>query len=356
MFMKEKSDSSLIRSSEQLNDFIRLSQLTGSRRDFVQGGGGNTSVKLDDRLMAVKASGFCLGDIKPNQAYAMMDYAAIRAFYRSHETADFEDPEKAGSELVKASIIAVEGIAPLRPSVEAGFHSLLGNYVIHSHSVYTNFACCAIEMRQILADVLQSVDFSWGVVPYIDPGAQLSFAIRDELDRVERATGKVPTVLFMQNHGLIVHEETANKCLLLHSAVNARFADYFCVAADAFQTMDLDTYIAARMHARHYEGPFFIETPLYPDQMVFLIGTLGFGAAEPQSGEVLLDLSNGKIRSAAGEAQTRVVTETIAAVLFIQEQIEKKGYTLSTMGEKAKHFIANWESEKYRKSLLEAKL
>ena len=47
--------------------------------------------------------------------------------------------------------------------------------------------------------------------------------------------------------------------------------------------------------------------------------------------------------------------DTLAAVLFIQEQIEKKGYTLSTMGEQAKRFIANWESEKYRKSLLGAK-
>ena len=31
--------------------------------------------------------------------------------------------------------------------------------------------------------------------------------------------------------------------------------------------------------------------------------------------------------------------------------IEKSGHPLSTMGEAAKHFIANWESEKYRKSL-----
>ena len=89
--------------------------------------------------------------------------------------------------------------------------------------------------------------------------------------------------------------------------------------------------------------------------MVVFIGTLGFGKAETKAGEVMLDLDRGTIRSAAGAAQTRVVTETLAAVLFIQEQIEKKGYTLSTMGEKAKQFIANWESEKYRKSLLEAK-
>ncbi len=338
-----------------LNDYARLSQSAGARKDYVQGGGGNTSAKLDDHLMAVKASGFCLGDVTPDHAYAVMDYAAIRAFYRGQEAADFEDAEKAGSELAMANTIPVEDLPALRPSVEAGFHSLLGMFVIHSHSVYTNFACCAIEMQTILSDVLKGVDFSWGVVPYIDPGARLSFAIRDELDRVERSTGKIPTVLFMQNHGLIVHEETADKCLTLHNAVNARFAAFFGIASDVFDTMDLEAYIARRLHSRKYEGTFFIETPLYPDQMVFFIGTLGFGAGEPQVGEVLLDLTSGEIRSAAGEAQMRVVTETIAAVLFIQEQIEKKGYTLSTMGEKAKHFIANWESEKYRKSLLGAK-
>ena len=341
--------------SSTLQEYSRLSREAGARRDYVQGGGGNTSVKLNDRLMAVKASGFCLGDVMPDQAYAVMDYAALRAFYHGHEAADFEDTEKAGSELAKASTIAVEGLPALRPSVEAGFHSLLGKFVIHSHSVYTNFACCAVEMQQILRDVLAGAAFCWGVVPYIDPGARLSFAIRDELNRVKRADGSAPSVLFMQNHGLIVHEETADACLALHRAVNARFAAYFGVSEDAFDTMNLEAYIKDRLTARRYEASFFLETPLYPDQMVFFIGTLGFGAAEASNGEILLDLSTGAIRSAAGKAQTRVVTETIAAVLFIQEQIEKKGFTLSTMGEKAKQFIANWESEKYRKSLLGAK-
>jgi hypothetical protein len=173
---------------------------------------------------------------------------------------------------------------------------------------------------------------------------------------VEQETGKAPTVIFMQNHGLIVHEKTADAALELHDAVNAMLAAHFEIAADAFVAMNLEEYIENRLHACPYEGAFFIETPLYPDQMVFFIGTLGFGNTDARNGEVLLDLSSGKIRSAAGETQTRVVTETIAAVLFIQEQIEKKGYTLSTMGEKAKHFIANWESEKYRKSLLGAKV
>lgn len=47
----------------------------------MQGGGGNTSVKLDDTLMAIKASGFCLKDIEIDKAYAVLDYAALRRFY-----------------------------------------------------------------------------------------------------------------------------------------------------------------------------------------------------------------------------------------------------------------------------------
>ena len=337
-----------------LSDYARLSQSAGARMDYVQGGGGNTSVKLDDTYMAVKASGFCLSDVKPDQAYAVMDYSALRAFYRGHEANEFDNVEQAGSELAKASTIAIEGLSALRPSVEAGFHSLLGKFVIHSHSVYANLACCAVEMKQILTEALAGADYSWGMVPYIDPGARLSFAIREELSRVERETGKQPTVLFMQNHGLIVHEETADACLKLHDAVNARLAAFFGVDADAFLQLDLEKYLENRLSTRNYDGSFFIETPLYPDQMVFFIGTLSFGAGEAKEG-ALLDLATGKLSFAIPQVQANVITQTLAAVLFIQEQIEKKGYTLSTMGEKAKQFIANWESEKYRKSLLGAK-
>ena len=51
-----------------LADFSRISKTAGTRADYVQGGGGNTSVKLNDGLMAIKASGFCLSDIEPNRS------------------------------------------------------------------------------------------------------------------------------------------------------------------------------------------------------------------------------------------------------------------------------------------------
>ena len=51
------------------------------------------------------------------------------------------------------------------------------------------------------------------------------------------------------------------------------------------------------------------------------------------------------------EKKAQTLTETLTAVFFIMDNIQKNGYTLATMGEAAKNFIANWESEKYRKSL-----
>jgi len=138
---------------QMLDDYARMSQLTGARADYVQGGGGNTSVKINGRQMAVKASGFRLSDVTPQNAYAVMDFSELRAFYRSNEPRMFEDVEKAGSQEAKKATLLIDGLPQLRPSVEAGFHSLLGTFVIHSHSVYANLACCALGLSFVAGNI-----------------------------------------------------------------------------------------------------------------------------------------------------------------------------------------------------------
>ena len=65
---------------ERLEAFARVSGTVGARADYVQGGGGNTSVKLEGGLMAIKASGYCLKDIEVDKAYAVLDCTALREF------------------------------------------------------------------------------------------------------------------------------------------------------------------------------------------------------------------------------------------------------------------------------------
>ena len=332
-----------------------MSQSAGARADYVQGGGGNTSVKLDGGLMAIKASGFRLSDITTDSAYAVLDGAALKAFYLSHAESDFDDVEKAGSAAAKDATMTIDGLLSLRPSVEAGFHSVLDRYVLHSHSVYANLAACAKEGREIAKKALQNAPYTFGFVPYVDPGARLTFAIRDEVARVTAETGKRPAIIFMQNHGVIAHCDDAQACVKMHDDVNERIATAFGATGRSFPVQTLPAYIESRMQTGKYDKAFFIDEPLYPDQMVFLIGTLGFGVSAPENGCCMLDPATGKLRFSMSDAQIKTVTETIAAVLFIAELVERNGYTLSTMGEAAKKFIANWESEKYRKTLAESK-
>ena len=345
-----------------LSEYARVSGEVGAKADYVQGGGGNTSVKLEGGLMAIKASGYCLKDIRPNAAYAVMSYTELQKFYYGHEVSDFEDVEKAGSTRAKEVVVPVEGMPALRPSVEAGFHSILDKYVAHSHSVYANLAACSNQCVEIVKKALSGADYTWGYVTYVDPGAKLTFSIRDELKRVTDETGKRPSVIFMQNHGLIVHHDDPDECLRIHYDVNERVARAFGIDGHSFPAVGVKAidgglfeadapYLADALKSGKYDEKFFLETPLYPDQMVFLIGAFSFGAGAPDEGCCLADPATGKVVFHMADTKAQVIAETLTAICFIAEHIEKCGYTLSTMGEAAKHFIANWESEKYRKSL-----
>ncbi|HWR23597.1 MAG TPA: class II aldolase/adducin family protein, partial [Feifaniaceae bacterium] len=330
--------------------------------DYVQGGGGNTSVKLQDGLMAIKASGYRLSDVGTDSGYAVLDYEALRTFYFSHGPEEFEDVEKRGSEEAKAAVRSVEGLKELRPSVEAGFHSVLPTFVLHTHSVYGNLAACAAEGREIVKQAFADAPYTVGFVPYTDPGARLTFTIRDECARVEQETGKAPSVIFMQNHGPIVMHDDSEVCARIHADANGRVAKAFKITGESFPKVKVkaaengmvesDTpYLKKRLKECGFTEKFLIEKPLYPDQMVFFVGTLTVGGGTPGPDACVCDMREGAVRYNMPESKALVIEETLTAVLFITEHIAKSGYTLSTMGEAARNFIANWESEKYRKSL-----
>ncbi|MDO5829285.1 MAG: class II aldolase/adducin family protein, partial [Methanocorpusculum sp.] len=77
--------------------------------------------------------------------------------------------------------------------------------VLHTHPVYANFATCCADCEMVVQMALAGADYTYGIVPYADPGSKLTFFVRDEMMRSERESGKLPKVLFMKNHGLIVH-------------------------------------------------------------------------------------------------------------------------------------------------------
>ena len=349
------------RNKADLAAFSEMSQKAGCRADYVQGGGGNTSVKFPDGLMAIKASGFCLSDITPDNAYALINLDGLHRFYYENSPENLSDVEKEGAACTKENTVVPEGMNALRPSVEAGFHSILKKFVCHTHSVYANLCCCSHEMNEIAGKAFAGANYSWGSVPYTDPGANLTFAILRELARVKEKTGTEPAVILMQNHGIIVHGNNEKEVLEIHADANERLAKVFSLTGSSFPKVtvralgdDLFTatvpYMTEVLKSGKYTVKALLESPLYPDQMVFLIGSLFENKSDLADGECSIN-SDGILTLKMNQKKALTITETITAVLFISENISKTGYSLSSMGEAAKNFIANWESEKYRKSL-----
>ena len=116
-----------------LNELEKISQAVGNSPDLVQGGGGNTSVKLSDTLMAVKASGYQLKQITPKEGFVVVNYKNIKDYYETVDVSSGNDFEKEGIDFVTNNIVEMEGLKKVRPSVEAGF-SFLIKEICHSHA------------------------------------------------------------------------------------------------------------------------------------------------------------------------------------------------------------------------------
>ncbi|MDR1158993.1 MAG: class II aldolase/adducin family protein [Oscillospiraceae bacterium] len=308
------------------------------RPEHVQGGGGNTSVKLSDGLMAVKASGFRLDDITPRRGYALLRYPPVAAFYEETDPAALGDEaEPRGAGVAKAHTVTWEGETPLRPSVEAGAHALLDTYVAHTHTVYANLACCAQRPEEILREALADIPYCF--VPYVDPGARLSFAIR-------RAVAHNPAgqhLIFLQNHGLIASGPTASEALCRHEAVCAALKNWFRAPdypAVSLQEEGENLYRSATpflaAHRKDYGRARLMESCLYPDQLVYL-------AHQPE--EVLAGVYR------MGKTEALALEELLTAVVYLYETADARGIRLVPMSDAAKQFIDGWESEAYRKSV-----
>jgi len=339
---------------QTINELIDISQYAGSRADYTQGGGGNTSVKNDKNgTMLIKASGYRLVDINENTAFVAVDQKKIKDYYLSVDLSVEKDYEKESAELSKNSVIPVDGMATLRPSVEVGFHTLLKKYVIHTHSVYANVLTCSQEGEALAEKLFSGKDFGFIFLPYINPGFELTLAMKKKIDEYVEEKGLYPEVIFMKNHGLVVNSDYIDRVKVINTIVNETIRNYFNLPDD-FREVTLletsngfvsDTYIVKQFVKSNVLNKELLDSaPLYPDQLVYLNNILAYS---PNT----LVVKDKKVYYNTDIKQATTLEETLAAYLFVLTAIKSADLTLSTMNEKEVYFINNWEAEKYRRSV-----
>lgn len=342
-----------------LKELEIISKAAGTRIDYVQGGGGNTSVKLNDELMAVKASGFKLNQITPTEGFVVVNYKDIKNYYENVDLSQDVDFEKESVEKAKKSVVAMEGLKVLRPSVEAGFHSILKKYVIHTHAVYANILCCSKEGPETVEKLFKGKEYAFLWIPYINPGFCLTLKIKEEIGKCIAETGKFPEVVFMENHGLIVTSDDHEKAIALHDEVNDIIMAHFGLTEeypgielektgeDAFRSRT--GFLADFFNGKAIDFSFFEKFSLYPDQLVYLNGSLSVDGPE---NKLNINTKTGELLYKTNYSEALTIEETLLGYVYVIKGIEKCGLTIKTMSERDVDFIRNWESEAYRKSLV----
>ncbi|MBL7647707.1 MAG: SDR family NAD(P)-dependent oxidoreductase [Candidatus Hydrogenedentes bacterium] len=186
-----------------MDQLVALSRYYGTDPSFVIAGGGNTSVKIGNRLQ-VKGSGSSLADIT-EKGFVEMDRDALDALLKSELSSDIDTREAQFKDAVMAARLHPE--LGQRPSVECVLHNLMpGTFVVHTHSTIVNMITCAKGGQDIAAKLFGD-RVLW--LPYVTPGFILSKALFDAMAEYTSRTGKAePEAVFMGNHGLIISGET----------------------------------------------------------------------------------------------------------------------------------------------------
>ncbi len=343
-----------------LKELEKISQKIGAHPDLVQGGGGNTSAKLDDRYMAVKASGYRLDQVTEQDGYVIVDYQRIRDYFRTVDTNRDIDFEKESAGFMKECVLEDRNPKNLRPSIETGFHSFMGRYVIHTHSVYANILCCAKEGKEIAHKIFGD-EYAMLWVPYTNPGFDLTIELNKAIYQYEDVKGYRPNIVFMENHGVIVSGDKAEDCLTLHDKVNSAIIEYFGLNKEYTQVKverigenkykSLTGYLRDTLRDKAIGPELFKEILLYPDQLVYL----GENISYEGNGKVNVDARTGEVVYNTNEAEAITIDETFTGYIYVVDKIKDLGLTIQTMTEEAIQFIRNMEGEKYRKSLLKEK-
>jgi rhamnose utilization protein RhaD (predicted bifunctional aldolase and dehydrogenase) len=220
---------------------IDLSRYAGARFDLTQAGGGNSSVKLDNGEMIIKASGFLLSQVCADKGYSRLDLEKVKQIFHDYDLLAIKnkrDKERKVLELIKAAVLNDSAL----PSIETLLHSLLYRYTLHTHPILVNALLCRKDWLTICDELFDNKL----TIPYKTPGGELAFALKDSIDNYLVQNGEKPRLIFIQNHGLIVSSDNYEDVIKITEDTIDKIAEYFACPMERYKNV---TAIAELMNS-----------------------------------------------------------------------------------------------------------
>ncbi|CAB3829830.1 class II aldolase/adducin family protein [Achromobacter denitrificans] len=314
---------------------------------LVQGAGGNVSYKHDGELW-IKASGKWLADADKIDIFVPVDLNSLKDAIGRNE---FEEAPR----LTQPS--------SSRASIETMLHALMPHRIVtHVHAIEALVHLVSDDCEARLAERLG--DFrDWVLVDYHKPGAPLATAVSRKL-----AEARDASVVFLQNHGVVVGGHTTDEVSALLGLLTARLhspvrqAAAIPVDKRAQELRELGGGYR-RLQDSELEQLVFDEESysrlshswaLYPDHVVFL-GPHALAYDSLQKSELLQPIENGRtypifIKGAGifiTEAFNRAAHEQLRCYYDVVRRLPM-GVQTRTLTVTDIAGLLNWDAERYR--------
>ena len=232
-----------------LEKILELSLWAGApERDLTILAEGNASLKVGPNLL-VKGSGAQMGMALASD-FVEVDRAPLQALI-DHGNASDVDVE---SELLGARTWGVR-----RPSVETLLHVVCQSYdsvtaVLHTHPTPVNALLCSSAADLLVSgsyfpDQIVTLGHNPMLIPYIDPGLPLAHAAKSLIAEHVEATGSVPKVIYLQNHGMFALGGTVSEAKQI-TQMAVKSARVILGAASVGSLVPLSPEQADRIHTR----------------------------------------------------------------------------------------------------------
>lgn len=339
---------------------LEMSKYAGMREDLVQAGGGNTSVKISNEEMLIKASGYQLTEVSKNQGYAKVNYKVIQDFFKQHS---IEEISKSDEKMLLEKCF-VEGE---RPSIETFLHAITDSVTLHTHALAVNLLTDTKQGMDTLREIFPQAVF----VKYATPGIELAKVLYKEICKINY----IPQVIFLKNHGLItsgktfteVKKVTEEVICKIEQKLNLDFSRYSNATKiyDILCSAGINNRIVSLMKTREIydacnSNNGIWDIAICPDALVYCgkkILYLEEDYSEVSVREFIEKYGipgvvyyKGYFYACGSSLKKAKEIETL--LCFTAEiLLHSKAEDLDYLDEKEQNYLLNWDAEKYRQNL-----
>ena len=309
---------------------IELHNHFGKNDNYVQGAGGNISIK-DGDIIHIKKSGLSFRSMKDKNDIISLNISKEEIIQEVLFIKNKKNLENRYNELINQKNTNEE-----RPSIELSFHIFGDKYTLHLHPTLINIFTCTEQGQKIIKKICKEND-NMSYVDYYKPGIILTDAILQERSTLNEIT-------FLFNHGIIVTGPSEDSIKDRYRSVEEMLKKEIIYEEYQHKGPLLDTSLGKYDFVINND---FINNltidnnellHLYPDSAIY--NTI-----------FVYDRSKWLI-NAANKKDATFKAELFINKMKIIHFAKLNGFTLCYLDQDSVDELVNWDAEKYRQDLL----